>query len=546
MARTTGSMDRRSVMLAGAGAALAPLVSEAQTPDPEKAPGMRVMRNVMVPMRDGVRLATDIYLPADGGPFPVLLARTPYNKNLGLGPAGPVGLVARGYAVVMQDKRGRYASEGFYRPEFDDGVGPRKDGYDTVEWVAAQAWCNRKVGMWGGSYLGHTTISACMAAPPHLLSGVSTRPATDSFSQTGIFNLGICGWNEMQGPDWLAKFTDPQTRAQAEAELELVKADRAKAMRTLPLIEMPYQRFLTTMWAEPLEHRDDPGFFENRTTAEKFSHVQTPILHIGGWFDPFLNNTLKHYRLGTTAAATEHARKEQRLIVGPWIHGAAVNEKVGEIAFPNQMPDYDRLMTDFQDIWLKDAPPRSYHQYPAIIYVMGANRWRGETQWPPAAAVEKAVFLRRGGSMSFEAPGAESGDSYDSDPNHPYSGPSFAGGPRDASAALKGANLLVYTSPPLERDVEIVGPVGFDLYAASTGTDTDWIVELHEVLPDGRSMVMTEGAIRARFRKSRFDPEPIEPGRVERYKIDLRSTEFPPIVTGLLNRRKSVSTTGGT
>jgi uncharacterized protein len=535
-------MDRRDVLTDGINGAVATAsvvggTTATAMAQPDAGSAISVVRNVMVPMRDGVRLATDIYLPAgDTGTTPraVVVARTPYGKG-GMGAAAALAQAARGYIVVVQDKRGRYDSEGTYRSGHDDGIGPHKDGFDTIEWIARQPWCNGRIGMSGVSYSGHTTIQAAMAAPPHLLAALAAQPATDGFDNggflDGVFAVSAAGgWNELDnaGVAYVRAFTDTARRDQALQELEELKAAGHKGYHHLPITEVPYQRFLTGLWVEPLMHRDDPSYFENTTTPEGMNGVRAPVLQVGGWYDVFLRNNLRQHLYARDGAATAQARQEQKLLIGPWLHGGFGAEAIGDVEFPGGAISYMDVVVDWNDHWLRGAPLKPYLQHPVVLYVMGENRWRADEMWPRADAVETPLYLHANGRLAFDRPGDEAPDTYEYDPRVPYEAPSVIDGPGDHRAFHKesndkGSNLLVYTTPVLDEDIEIAGPLRFSLYAASSGTDTDWLVELHDVHPDGRVTILSEGITRARYRKSRTKPEALTPGQVERYDIDVRA-----------------------
>jgi uncharacterized protein len=484
---------------------------------------INVFRNIMVPMRDGVKLSTDIFLPADvpvdAKALPALVTRTPYGKHSPMAAVffNSPGMAARGYAIVVQDKRGRYASEGEYVLLGDD----MNDGYDTIEWVARQPWSNGRVGMYGISYMGHTTLEAAKSAPPHLVAGVPTQPSTDPFTQgayaDGVLLSAQALWSQLTGEDWLSRHADTADHATAMAELlQLTEED----FMTLPLTDRRYLRHLPPFWAEPLSHRDDVEWFPSTSTAQTMDKVAIPMLHVGSWFDPFLVNTTEQFRIA--AASPAAVGDNQNLLIGPWRHGMLMMDEIGEVSVPDAAIDYQKLVADWQDRWMKDKDAAPYHRHRVIAYVLGENRWRADSSWPFAGAVETPIYLGPDRTLAFSAAPDCPPDRFDYDPATPHRAPSVVEGAADFSKHLAGDNMLVYTSEPFAEAMEIAGPLRMELHAASSATDTDWMVEVHDVYPDGRSMLLSEGIARARYRHSRSAPQPLEPGKIERYSVSLR------------------------
>jgi putative CocE/NonD family hydrolase len=484
-------------------------------------------------MRDGVELATDVYLPGDGA-FPIIVVRTPYDKaaypSVG-GRAGPRaepphvrGAALRaGFGVVVQDKRGRYASSGTYRLFADDV----EDGCDTVEWIASQPWCSGDVAVEGISYVGHTALAAAIANPPHLRCGVVTQAATDMFTEerfvdgVALTMMGAGGWNMLGGLDVIAKTLDEPTRHQAMAELAELANDPVAGFRVLPITDVPFERHLPSLWRDVLAHRDDPAWFPNTTTHEAVRNIRVPILHIGSWFDVFLRNSLRHFEY-CVAESPDPVRHEHRLIIGPWSHGQT-STPPGPLEISDADVDYAHLTLAWIDRWTKDRPPSASDDHRVVLYVTGANRWRAASSWPPDDATAARLFLHGDGTLSAEPPDDESPDSFHYDPQEPYAAPSVVAGPLDHRAFHDATNLLRYTTGPLDQPLEVIGPLDVTLYAASSATDTDWLVELHDVFPDGREVLLAEGITRARYRHSRTHPEPLTPSEIVAYDIDVRA-----------------------
>ena len=503
-----------------------------------------VYKDVMIPMRDGVRLATDVYMPSpDGlgppvGPLPVLVTRTPYGKgglppmNDPSNPYGACDLALKGYVVAVQDKRGKYGSQGNYPGVMmNDGTGVHRDGADTIEWLAGRPWCDGQAAAWGVSYMGHTTIAAAMAAPPHMKAGMAAQPATDVFTEErfidGAFRLEVGFWTVMNAAD-LSRHLPEGERGAALAEIGQFMLAGDRVYRTLPITDIPLQRRFPMLWADVLRHRDDPAYFdESSVTAERAEKIGVPLLHVGAWYDPFLRNSIRQFQLVSVHAADPAVRDAQRLIIGPWRHGGFGEEMAGQTRFPGAAIDYNNLVAAWTGHWLKGEARANFADHRVTLYVMGENRWRAEPSWPPPGMTPTPFHLRAEGGLSTAAPAASEGsDGFTYDPDNPYTAPNVSAGRNALNLFLLGSNVLVYTTPPLAEAMEASGPVTATLFAASSATDTDWFVELHDVGPDGSSMLVTEGVCRPRYRRSRTEPEALTPGQIERYELDLRATSI--------------------
>jgi putative CocE/NonD family hydrolase len=485
-----------------------------------------VYRDVLVPMRDGVRLAADVYRPADAGPLPAVVVRTAYGKSrpeLGFDYAR---IAAAGFAVLVQDKRGRYQSEGEYRVLRDDAAGARQDGYDTVEWVAGQPWCTGEVGAFGVSYLGQTVLGAAVAAPPHLRAGSSAQPSSDEFTDRsfldGVLIVGMGTWAAIPpvADDLIARLPEDR-REEARAELGKYLGGLPAVAASVPLLDQPFLRLFPQIWAEPLQHREEPAFFaESRFCREEAERVTVPLLHVGSWFDFFARNTVRQYGLLTAHAATSEARDGQRLILGPWTHGGFGTDTVHGADLPDAAIDYDGLVIGWLGRWLRgDAPPGPDHR--VVLYVLGVNRWRAEAAWPPPGAVPTSFGLSADGQV---VPGdaAEGARTFRYDPADPYLGGRLPEVGLADLSAFHGANVLAFDTGPVARETEVTGIPELVLHMSTTATDADWVVELHLVAADGTLRLVNEGAARARYRRSRTEPEPVRPGTVEEYTVALR------------------------
>jgi len=467
---------------------------------------------VMVPMRDGVRLATDVYLPDGNGRFPLLLSRTPYSKTRAGAGEQAHRATAAGFAVAIQDTRGRYLSEGSFRSMQDDGP----DGWDTLEWLGQQPWCNGKIGMYGVSYLGATQMMLAPLHPPHLLAAFSEQPSSDEFTDrtfhAGALTLAnVEGWAVNSSGEQYNQRIAPSLRDRAERELQQYRDLGAQALHYLPLQDVPWLRLIPGIWQEVLDHVEDPAYFGANDIRAKLHQVNIPIYHLGGWFDPFLRNTIDHY---TGASRVE---PNQRLIIGPWTHGG-----MRESPFPDGAFDDFGYALAWHDHWLRDGPLLAAQQHPVSIYVLGANRWRTETAWPLPGTCVTSYYLQSDGGLGTEH--GESSDTYVYDPHRPVPSPPMGRVP--VTSLLERNDVLVYTTPALLEPLEITGEISATLFASSSADDTDWMLRLVDIAPDGEALHIVDGVMRARYRHSRTAPGPIAPGAVERYAVNLWATSL--------------------
>jgi hypothetical protein len=517
------------------------------------APRYKVIteHNVMVPMTDGTRLAIDIYRPDAPGKVPALVERTPYDKTKSseIQVGAHTFFAERGYVFMVQDTRGRFASEGKFYPFLDDGWLQNRDGYDTVQWIARQPWSDGKVGVLGGSYTGQTAYMIAPTQPPALQALFVRESASNLLDhwvyRGGAFELGFVGiWSTRTfGPDIVARAFGGEAAEGAKRRLDAAIASQDKDLWFLPLSAYP-----TLRWApgwqyfyDWLDRNQDGPYWWQQSVGLNHYRFQVPVYHLGGWYDLFLKGTLENFQGLRKNAGTALSRDNQKLVIGPWIHGPTNVGKteVGELKFPGaDQVDYNAIRLKWFDHWLKGIDTGVTREPPILIYVMGANRWRTENEWPPARARFVPHYLRGGasgsgdtlydGKLSTEPPaGAEGPASYAYDPRDPV--PTLGGntlfiasGPTDHRKA--DAKSITFTSEVLNEDLEVTGPVKAVLYAMSSAVDTDWVVRLSDVYPDGRAINIVDGVLRARYRDSMREPSLIAPDRVYRYDIDLWAT----------------------
>ena len=495
--------------------------------------------NVELKMRDGVVLRADLYHPNADGKFPVLLQRTPYNKDRGVDFG--IKAAARGYVVLIQDVRGRYASDG----EWYTFKNEPNDGFDTIEWAAALPYSNGKVGMFGGSYVGATQMLAAIAHPPHL-AGICPVVTASNYHENWTY----------QGGAFAQWFDEDWTSGLAQNTYERLvnrQKDPVSGIWTLPLTNYPIlnlekrpdlasNALVAPYFIDWLAHPSYDDYWKALSIEEHFSDITVPVLHVAAWYDLFLGGSLRNFEGIKAHGALEAARNGQRLLVIVGGH-AGNGPKIGDVEFGNASRfDEDETTLHWYDYLFKGVQNEFASGKPVKIFVMGANQWRDEDDWPLARAKATRYFLHSGGKansmlgnggLSTSAPGKESPDQYIYDPANPtptIGGPlccepdRWPGGPRDQRPVEARSDVLLYSTPAMAEDVEVTGPVMLELYAKSSAVDTDFTAKLVDVWPNGFAQNLTEGIIRARYRDSREQPELLTPGQVYKFIIDVWAT----------------------
>jgi predicted acyl esterase len=452
---------------------------------------------VMVPMRDDIKLATDIYLPEGKGPWPVILIRTPYGKSGG--EVFAVQANQRGYAFVSQDFRGRFDSQGVDYPVFlHGGWGEHQDGYDTVEWIASQEWCNGKVGAVGISGPGIAANMMAPSRPPHLVCQYVAVAFSSMYHQAvyqgGAFRKSL--WKM-----WLDRTQfDPENLALTRQHPD-------------------YDDYWRQFDCESVAHR-----------------VNVPVMFFGGWYDILSAGTINSFTT-IQKGGDKGARGKCRLVMEAYGHGRSE-----ELVFPDagrpESADVSNWL-DWFDIWMKNGG-EGIHEIPIVQYfVMGdpndpdmpGNVWKNADDWPVPAKTTPFYFISDG-TLRLQPPEeAEASLFYEYDPKNPVrtiggANLSIKAGPRDQRPVEGRPDVLLFTSQELEDPMEITGPVKVRLWASSTATDTDFAAKLCDVYPDGRSMIVLDGIIRARHRNSMERSELMEPGKIYEFEIDLWSTSL--------------------
>jgi putative CocE/NonD family hydrolase len=502
---------------------------------------LQVQRNLAMKTRDGVTLMADVYRPAGDGAFPVLLQRTPYNKDGGLEFAAEA--VARGYMVVIQDVRGRYASDGEWYPFKSE----QNDGFDTVEWAAALPHSSGKVGMFGGSYVGATQMLAAIAHPPHL-AGICPVVTASNYHENWTYQGGA--FEQWFNESWTSGLAQDTLNRKVRKQTNATIGSRVLPLSQYPLFNSKTElgsanttRDLAPYFIDWLEHPTYDDYWKPWSIAEQYEAIQVPALTVAAWYDIFQGGSLKNYEGMRDHAGNAHARQEQRLMVTIGGH-AGGGRKIGDVDFGSAAAEYDehRVTLDWYDYLFLGEKNQFSTSKPVEIFVMGVNQWRSEDRWPLKRAAATTYFLHSGGkanssagdgSLSLKTALHESADSFVYDPENPVptvGGPlccdaeHLKGGPLDQHSVEDRTDVLLYSTPPLEQDLEVTGPISLKLFAKSSATDTDFTAKLVDVWPNGFEQNLTEGILRASYRDSRSEAKPIVPGTAYQYEIDMWST----------------------
>jgi predicted acyl esterase len=463
------------------------------TPDPT----IHVDHNVMVPMRDGVTLATDIYYPAGNGPWPVLLSRTAYDKNHTAREAE--SFVKAGYVVVTQDSRGLYASHGDWRPYIDEGP----DGFDTQQWIGHQKWSNGKIGMFGTSYPAYTQVAPARYRCPFVKVLVPVSAQSSNYGSVwgtdGILALALTvSWAPQQEAIHEKKTMNP--------------VNWMEVMNHLPLKTSMDAGGVQSQFAlDAISRQSYDSFWKAQSIAEHYADFDTPALHVSGWYDLLLHETFVNYTNLKKSSRTEESRRFQHLLIGPWGHGVRPVRPYGDVDFGPLNIDFHQTELKWYDYFLKAQDNGLASEAPIRIFVMGD------------------------GTLDTAAPQNEPVDHYRYDPLNPvstYGGHANGGGPRGVMAEgpldqrVNEARLdvLNYTSDKLSSDIEVTGAPETELSFSTDVPDTDFFVTLSDVYPDGKAIIITEGSLRARFRDSLEHPSLLEPNKIYTVKIPLWET----------------------
>jgi len=513
--------------------------------------GVRFDQHIPLRLRDGVTTYYDLFRPDAPGKHPCLLMRTPYDKSSYFSRVNSMDAVRaalRGYAVAIQDTRGRLSSEGRFQPFVE-----AEDGYDTVETLASESWCTGKVGMYGSSYNGVTQWQAAIAGPPSL-AGIAPVVTASNYHEGwtwrgGAFELGFALYwtlGPLAGGDW-AGISRRQGLPASHAEAMVAALDNLRNLYPrLPLERVPELiPGAADYYFDWLSHPEYDAFWKATAPQESYGKVTVPALNVGGWHDAFVEGTLENFAGMVQQGCTEAARTGQRLIVGPWTHASMAQHYAGEHSFGARSStlaqDVHGQILRFYDFWLKGMENGLHDDRPVKIFVMGINQWRSEDEWPLKRAQPADLYLHSNGrantlngdgALSGDAPGAQPPDAFVYNPLDPVptrggaliiDQPVSPSGVFDQRPVEGRADVLVYTSAAMEKDVEVTGLVTLTLFASSSAVDTDFTAKLVDVRPDGYARNLCDGIVRARYRAG-GPAKLLTPGEVYEFRIAIGST----------------------
>ncbi len=505
---------------------------------------IRIDHDVPMQTRDGVTLRADVFRPDDGQRHPAILSRTPYDKRLSWNSdfLGAVQAARAGYAFVIQDTRGRFASEGEYLPGQPEG----KDGHDAVEWVAAEPWCDGTVGMTGGSYLGRIQWQTALEQPPSLKAiapAIITSGPLSEWRRAGVVDFEAnVSWFSLMAVEMTNRL-ERQGRDVTEIRhwLERARANIDEVLEHLPFKDVPHFNFPGIREGFIARSSDalPPGITSERDLFWDWERITVPCFHAGGWFDMYSGSLFTSFNRMREAGGSPLARAGQHVLSGPWAHGGQLPSYTGALHF-GPTANAAGAFTQARHLAFFDRYLRGRDvEIPAVRYfVMGVNQWRTadcwplpQTQWTPfyLSSDGRAQSAAGTGLLTRDAPGSQPPDRYLYDPRFPV--PTTGGrnlptgrlvpGPLDQTHVERRAGVLCYTTPELREDLEVTGPVTLRLYAATSAVDTDFVAKLVDVYPDGAAYNVAEGVIRARFREGLLSLKPVTPGEVVEYVIDL-------------------------
>ena len=515
-------------------AALATLVLEAA--DPWRRHNIVVERDVPAKMRDGTTLYADLYRPVDAGRYPALLMRTPYNKQTDID-TFVVAAAKRGYVVAVQDVRGQFRSDGSFNPYLQEV----NDGYDTIEWLASLPQVDGKVGTFGISYRGAVQWMTAPTRPPHLVAmapHMTFATARHFTHHGGIFVSPILNW-----------LMQRQVKARRERGLPYPSIEEVRAAMTahreewlmhLPLRDLPVMKDFE-VWRDWVDHADDGPYWAPYDIESQHARVQVPALNFTGWNDDDYGQpgAIRNFKGMKERGGTDAARRGQRLVIGPWTHGAPTLNRTayGGVEFgPNAGFDYNELLFRYFDYWLKGVDDGYSREAPVKYFVMGDNVWKESQDWPPPATKHVDLGLAPEGRLSWSAPAAKATAQFVYDPRNPIRLPGegliYTTGPRttDWRVVTARRDIALFTSEPLERDIEVTGQILARVWITSTAPDTDISMRLLDMAPDGtlRNFTVAPGMLRTRYRSTEREsrPAPLPAGRPVELEINLGYTSY--------------------
>ena len=498
---------------------------------------VRVAEDVSVEMRDGIKLVTDIYLPPRGGPFPVILCRVPYGTRSDYVYQPAIGhfFAENGFAYIAQNVRGRFGSEGTFIAYTDDHE--MTDAYDTVDWIVSQEWSNGIVGVMGESYYGFTALAAAASGHSAIkaISAANITLAREKQVLDGAYPLQASGL-------WTLDMDDAENgEYQDTDQIDLYH---------LPLITMGEAYGLRDMlWRERINgYLHDPAA-RRAKALDDYEKIKVPVLHFGGWYDTFTRGSIAIWEGVKLYSGDADASERQWLVMGPWDHdsmsihlsGKTVPTNIGRRDVGTEAVSmYGDALLEFFSYFLK-RENNGFIDLPRVQYFnIGDNDWRYSEQWPPPGSRLRSLFLHSEGNagtgndgvLDFVPPGEEPTDSYAYDPRDPVTIAkntdvwSRAAALPDRAELVQRDDILTFETGALLNDMDITGPISVEIYASSSATDTDFTAALVDVYPDGYSLLIQEGILRASFRDKDAEPSPIVPGEIYTFTIDLWATSY--------------------
>ena len=489
--------------------------------------------DVAVPMRDGVVLRAEVLRPAGDGRFPTLVYRTPYGAHATLADETTfTKAVERGYAVVVQDVRGRYRSDGEFRPYENEG----RDGFDTIEWAAQQPWSDGNVGTFGLSYPGAVQWLAAMESPPHLKAMVPAMTFStprNFFFTWGVWDMSWIYWIWQNiAPDIRAKrnLPGPKTAAEARAALGAIEG---QMLGTLPLDQLEALRDVAPYYYDWLRHPPEDRFWDFAELRGKYERTNAAVLNLSAWHDDNYGPEGATTNFEGLVKARGGKADRTALLMGPWVHGsdATARTKSGEREFgPAAAIDYDNVVLGWMDQHLRGSGASSTFGPTVRYFVMGANEWKTAYAWPPPAQ-HRSYFLtpaRSGsanrGTLTEQRPArGATASRIASDPDQPVVNPHQSAGAHDYRALADHPAVLTFDSEPLERDTEITGPISARLFVSCDCRDTDIWARLLDVGPDGTAYnLMSPGldVLRASYREMEKGRQLLTPGAIYELRLD--------------------------
>ncbi len=508
----------------------APMFYSQETQSPANSAQHRA--DVSVPMRDGVVLRADILLPSAEGKFPTLIYRTPYGKHFALKEYKTFEkAVARGYAVVVQDVRGRYASDGDFVAYQNEG----RDGYDTIEWTAKQPWCDGNVGTFGLSYPGAVQWLAAVENPPHLKAMVPAMTFStprNFFYSGGVFDDSWLEWIWVNIAPDIRKHKNLAGPRTYEEGAETWKREHEHLQSFLPPRDLPDLKDVTPFYYEWLAHPAADPWWEWAELRNKYGRVHAAVLNLSGWYDEAYgpDGATTNFN-GLLATRKGDKNPRTRTIIGPWTHGGQEKTRAGEREFgASSAIDYDDVILRWMDRYVRGIENGVEREKPVRLFVMGRDEWRDEDAWPIARANAKTYYLRSESSSARFArlnqtppdrPGSY--NEFVSDPSHPVTDLYTAYGAHDYRALAGRKDVLVYDTDPLPANTEVTGPIRAEIYVSADVPDLDLWVRLLDVAPDSTPFnLLSPGldVLRASYRNEKPQPELLKPGEIYKLTLD--------------------------